>query len=201
MTDPQNTIPDLRPQLTRAQQWVLEIIGGVQPEQLDHPTPCDDFGVRTLIAHLCTATRKIEVLGSGGDIRTVQPITELAADPAAGYSELAEASQRAWAAADLRALVTAPWGMVPSGFALGGYLNETLAHGWDLAVATGQPSEADDDLAVTALATMQKALPAQPRGGNIPFGPVIESAPDATPTERLVNWTGRRTADWQARVA
>lgn len=65
-------------------------------------------------------------------------------------------------------------------------------HGWDLAVATGQPSEADADLASAALALAARTLPAEPRGGHVPFAPVAEPSPDAGPTEQLANWSGHR---------
>ena len=195
-------LPDLRPHLTRAQQWVQTLIAGVRPDQLDDPTPCDEFDVRSLIGHLYTGARRTEAMAKGLDARTVPFVSQLPNDDlGANYQTMIEASQRAWAEADLSAPVSAPWGTAPGAVAVGLYLQEALTHGWDLAVATGQPSEADRDLADTALAASRRALPAEPRGGNIPFGPVIESAPDATPTERLANWTGRWTADWPRRAA
>jgi uncharacterized protein (TIGR03086 family) len=88
--------------------------------------------------------------------------------------------------------VTVPWGSVPGRAAIWGYLNETLVHGWDLAVATGQEAEADPDLAETVLAVVRRVIPAEPRGGHMPFAAVVEPAPGAGPTERLANWSGHR---------
>lgn len=189
-----NEFPDLRPLLTRAQRWVTELIAGVSQDQLADPTPCEGLDVRALIGHLYAGARRVEVMAKGGDARTIPFITDLPdGDLAAGYREHADASRRAWAAADLGAPVTAPWGTIPGALAIGGYLQEAVTHGWDLAVSTGQPSEADPELAEAALAAAHRALPAEPRGGDIPFGPVVEPEPYATPTQRLVNWTGRRT--------
>jgi len=199
---PATDLPDLRPQLARAQQWVETLIAGVAPEQFGNPTPCEEFDVRTLIGHLYTGAQRTEVMARGGDARSVPFVVDLAdgdltaGDLAAGYHERIEASRRAWSVADLNATVTAPWGRAPGAVALGVYLQEALTHGWDLAVATGQPSEADRDLAEAALVAGKAALPAEQRGGSIPFGPVVEPDPDATPTERMVNWTGRSTARW-----
>jgi len=87
--------------------------------------------------------------------------------------------------------VTAPWGRVPGRVAMYGYLSETLVHGWDLAVATGQPAEAPTEIAEASLAAAPRLLPAEPRGGHVPFAPPVQPAPDAGPTERLANWSGR----------
>ena len=35
---------------------------------------------------------------------------------------------------------------------------------------------------------MRDAVPAEPRGGHVPFGPVVEVAPDAPAIDRLVGW-------------
>jgi hypothetical protein len=43
-----------------------------------------------------------------------------------------------------------------------------------------------------AFAAMERFLPAEMRGEGIPFNPVVEPAPGASPTERLANWSGHR---------
>ena len=45
-----------------------------------------------------------------------------------------------------------PWGKVSGRVALAGDVREVLAHGWDLAVATGQETELDQELGAFALA-------------------------------------------------
>ena len=65
-------------------------------------------------------------------------------------------------------------------------------HGWDLAVATGQDSEADPELAEAVLAGRAAGRSRPSRAaGHVPFAAVVESAPGAGPTERLANWSGR----------
>ena len=96
-----------------------------------------------------------------------------------------------WAdGARLDALVTVPWGRVPGHAAMWGYIREALVHGWDLAVATGQDVEADPNTARAALIETQQALPAEPRGGSIPFAAPVDPPDGAGPTERLANWCG-----------
>jgi uncharacterized protein (TIGR03086 family) len=65
-----------------------------------------------------------------------------------------------------------PWGQVPGRAALAGYVQEIVMHGWDLARATGQQTELAPELAEFALAFAHRALPPEPRGGELPSGPV-----------------------------
>jgi hypothetical protein len=74
----------------------------------------------------------------------------------------------------LDAELTVPWGTAPGRGAISGYLDETLVHGWGLAVATGQEPEADPVLAGAVLAIAQRMIPAEPRGGERRFAPAVE---------------------------
>ena len=84
-----------------------------------------------------------------------------------------------------------PWGRAPGRVALWGYTAELLTHGWDLAVATDQPAEADPATATAVLAEAKLILPAAPRGGPVPFAAPVDPRPGAGPTEQLANWCGR----------
>ena len=76
---------------------------------------------------------------------------------------------------------------------LAGFTTLDIAvHGWDLARATGQPTELDPELASWVLAVAQRILPPEPRGGEIPFGPVIPAPPAAGPYAQLAAWLGRQ---------
>ena len=188
-------LPDFRTPLSQAQDWVATLIDGVRPEQLADPTPCDDFDVRTLIGHLYAGAGRVRRMGDGGNaLEEPFVVTDLAdEDLAGGYRARCHAAQQAWRDdAKLTVMVQAPWGEVPGALALAGYLTEALTHGWDLAVATGQKAEADSVLACIALDAARRALPEHPRGGAVPFAPVVPSAAEAGPTEMLANWMGRR---------
>ena len=100
----------------------------------------------------------------------------------------------AWADdAKLDALFEVPWGKVPGRIAVSGYVQEITVHGWDLAKATGQPTELDPEIASWVLAVAQRILPPEPRGGEeIPFGPVVPVPPGAGVYARLAAWLGRQ---------
>lgn len=187
--------PDLRGQLTTGQQWVQGLIAGVGPDQLDLATPCPDYDVRNLIGHLYGGAERARRMAVGADAAEVPVVLELPDGGLAdGYGDRIIASQAAWdQRSDLSEPVLAPWGEVPAAGAVGGCLVEVLTHGWDLATATGQSPEAEPELAGPALVAAQTAIPADGRGGLMPFAPVVEPAPDSTPTEQLANWMGRAT--------
>ena len=190
-----NDTTDPRARLAESQAWVAGLIDAVTPEQLAAPTPCDEWDVRALLEHLLAVQGRIEAVPRGEDINALPRFIDLpSGDAAAAFRAAAVRAQDAWSDdASLTRAVTVPWGTVPGASALEGYVREHLAHGWDLAVATGQNPEADADLAAFGLATAREGVPAEPRGGFIPFEAVVEPAPDAGPTERLANWLGRTT--------
>jgi uncharacterized protein (TIGR03086 family) len=73
-------------------------------------------------------------------------------------------------------------------------VGELVTHGWDLAVATGRRHLLDDDLAAGALPATVAKIPADHRGEDVPFGPVVPVADDAPAIDRLVGWLGRDPA-------
>lgn len=102
------------------------------------------------------------------------------------------ASQLEAAAGDAltRAHVT-PLGEMP-GPALAGFTTlDILVHGWDLAVATGQPADLDGRVAAHALGFASQALATpESRAGRI--GSAVPVAADAPVTQRLVAFLGRQ---------
>ncbi|WP_280424218.1 TIGR03086 family metal-binding protein [Nocardia carnea] len=186
-------IPDFRADLAAAHQWVADLMNAVRPEQWTAATPCTDFDVRGLLEHLSCHPAKIAATATGADPRTLPARADIDEnDPGEDYLKRATAALDEWADDSLLTrTVTAPWGAAPGGLALGGYLMETVAHGWDLAVATGQDSEADPALVAKAQAVADRALTDDSRGPGGPFGLRIEPPAQAGPTERLAAFLGR----------
>ncbi|WP_213574335.1 TIGR03086 family metal-binding protein [Rhodococcus oxybenzonivorans] len=186
---------DPRPLYREALAWTTGLIDAVREDQLAASTPCADFDVRTLLGHLVATVERARVIGEGGDPSTIPlVVTDFSdGDYAAAYRSAIERMWPAWSDDRLDADVRAPWGTVPGRAAVWGYINETLVHGWDIAVATGQHSEARPALAEAALAVARQAIPAEVRGGHVPFAEVVDPQPAAGPTERLANWSGRKS--------
>ncbi|MER6467923.1 TIGR03086 family metal-binding protein [Streptomyces collinus] len=186
---------DPRPVYTRATEQAAALIRTVRPEQLDGPTPCAEFDVRALLSHVVGGTRRIAVVGEGGDGLAVEPVAEGVEDDgwAAAYDEVRVRVLKAWEADErMTAAVRVPWGEVPGHAALSGYVMEIVTHTWDLAEAVGHPFPLDPELAGFALATAQRVLPdSRPRDEETPFDARREAPEGAGVHERLAAWMGR----------
>lgn len=187
----ETTTPDLRPMLDRALDQVGALIEQVRPDQRTAPTPCTDYDVAGVVGHLQGAARRVATVMSGQHFASTPPTTlgdDWAADWAAERDELGRVL------ADdgvLTREVTVPWGQVSGGSALGMYVGEFVVHAWDLAAAIDATDRLDPTLAQAALPAYERALPPEPRGGEIPFAPVVDIDDTAGPYERVVAWTGR----------
>lgn len=182
--------PDLRPLLAHALDQTGALITGTAPEAAGAPTPCAEYDVAGLIGHLQGVVRRI------GLVVAQRPLEPMAtdwpiADRAAHWESGRAGTDAALAAADLEARVKVPWGEVSVAQALGSYVSELAVHGWDLAAATGRVDQLDPALAEAALPAAVAKIPAEPRGGFIPFGPVVPVPDDAPAYDRLLGWTGR----------
>ncbi|MFF9770816.1 TIGR03086 family metal-binding protein [Streptomyces sp. NPDC014636] len=190
-----NDFVDPRPVYTRATEQAAAVIRTVRPEQLERPTPCAEFDVRGLLGHIVGGTRRIAVVGEGGDGLAVTPSAEGVADDGwtAAYDEVRARVLKAWTSDErMTSAVRVPWGEVPGHAALSGYVMEIVTHTWDLAEAVGHPFALDPELADFALATARTVLPdSRPRDEQTPFGTRREVPAEAGAYERLAAWLGR----------
>ncbi|WP_329136827.1 TIGR03086 family metal-binding protein [Streptomyces sp. NBC_01476] len=181
--------------LFSAVDLAVSTLAAVAPDQYDNATPCPDYSVRDLCNHVVSVVRRVGVLGAGGEFFSVPHFAEDTAD-----GEWSAAAQIA--AKDLKAAwsdpgvlgrqVALPWGPVPGAAAAVIYTNELVLHTWDIAKGTSQRPEFDPAMLAAPLANMKRAVPAENRGGPVPFGPVVEVPDDAPAIDRLVGWYGRR---------
>lgn len=184
---------DPRPQLAYALDQLGDLVTTTDPTDSGDATPCADYNVEQLIGHVLAVVRRIGVAVSGRPLDGVPRALD-STDWAADWTAERAVTDAALAKADLSLEITVPWGRVSLGNALGAYIGETTVHSWDLAAATGRVDRLDPALAEGALAGYQAMVPASPRGGPIPFGPVVEVSPDADTYQRLAAWTGRDPA-------
>ncbi|MFJ2745202.1 TIGR03086 family metal-binding protein [Streptomyces sp. NPDC087440] len=185
---------DPRHTLWSAVTLAAHTLSAAHPDQLDAPTPCSDFTVGRLGRHLVAVLRRIALAGSGGDPLSVPGIAEDVTDEGLlkAWEEAFRDAQDAWADPSvLTRSLTLPFGTLPGAAAALAFTVEFTVHTWDLAVATGQSPAWDPEVVALGITTARRAIPAERRGGPVPFGPVVEVPADAPAIERLVAWTGR----------
>ncbi|MBG0852367.1 TIGR03086 family protein [Streptomyces spinoverrucosus] len=185
---------DPRPLYTRATAQAAELIRTVRPEQLTAPTPCTEWDVRRLLSHIVGATRRISVVGEGGEGMAVPLFADDITDGAwaQAYDEVRARAVKAWESdARMAASVRVPWGEITGQAALSAYVVEIVVHTWDLSEALGHPLALDPELAEFALPVAREAVPAGPREDR-PFGPEVPSPEGADIYGQLAGWLGRR---------
>jgi uncharacterized protein (TIGR03086 family) len=169
------------------------IVANVRPEQFGLPTPCDEFDVRTLLCHMIAGNERFAVVARGEPIESRPAMGSFTGDDAAdAYRSSAAAVSAAWHdPAALERTARLPIGEVPGDVALAIHTVETIVHGWDLAKATGQPTDIEPELCAVAWEA-SKGIGTELRGPGRPFGPVVFVPPTASDTDRLVAWLGRQ---------
>ncbi|MET9881960.1 TIGR03086 family metal-binding protein [Streptomyces sp. NPDC006430] len=186
---------DPRQDLAAAVELAGRTLAAVRPDQYDAPTPCDEFDVRRLSSHLVAVVRRIAVIGRGEDPFSVPSFADEVADGAwaAAWEPGAREVARVWADPTvLDRSLRLPMGVLPGAAAAAVYTHELTVHTWDLATATGQRPDWDPALVERVSAVVRRALPAESRGGQVPYGEVVAVDADAPAIDRLVAWAGRR---------
>jgi uncharacterized protein (TIGR03086 family) len=187
-----NLVNDPRPMLIRALDQTQQLMDTVGSEDLDLPTPCPEYDVSTLRGHLLSVVGRIDLALSGGNVLDIPSITT-ATDVMGTWKERRARLDATLVDDDvLGRICKLPWGTLPSAAAVAAYTGELTTHSWDLAKATGRLDQLDDELATYVLPLVHQFLPAEPRGGHVPFGPVVPVADDASPYDRLAGWQGRQ---------
>lgn len=166
-------------------------VGRIQGMQLHDPTPCSEFHVQGVLDHMIVLGGTFAYLFRG------QEPPELAAPAVYGWVPNAEFRQVMDELLDavrspgaMERTVVTPVGEV-SGETFARFVAvDGLLHGWDLATATGQSFDVDDDV-IDAVDTFARTAitPAMRAAGM--FAEPTDAPADASRLERLAAFSGR----------
>lgn len=167
---------------------MIALLEGVRDDRLDDPTPCSDWRLADLVAHVhqfatvfaCNA-RKAEIPRRDGlpdDWRTAVPrqLDDLARawqEPSAWEGRVSAGGVEM--SAEDNAVVAA---------------EELTVHGWDLARATGQDFD-PEPAALDHLERFLQVFAGPIASGQGPYGPAVPVPADASRWERLLGAAGR----------
>jgi uncharacterized protein (TIGR03086 family) len=198
-TDPTDST-DIRPLDRRALEVTQAIVDQVRPDQLDLPTPCGDWRLRQLLAHMIgqnhgfadAADGKRTDLGDWAD----RPFGD---DPAGVFR--ASAARVADAFAQEGVLEREFWlpevrgGVsLPGRTAVSFHFVDYVVHGWDVAAAIGVPARFEPELLRAALPHAQ-GVPdgANRRAPGAAFSPGL-ATDSADPLDQILAVLGRSPA-------
>ena len=161
----------------RAQEVFASVLGSVAPDQMDLPTPCTEWTVQDIVDR---------VVGGNYHVAGSEP------PGTADFSSSAAAAQAAFAApGGLEGTMELGFGPVPRGVFVGIRTGDVLTHAWDLARATGQPTDIDPELAASMLEFTRAMVADSFRGPGRPFGAAQPCASDRPTADQLAAFLGR----------
>lgn len=174
------------------------VVEGIGDAQHSDPTPCTEYDVGALRAHVLQWVATFAGGFANPDGRTPEPPDLAGLDAAAAGDRVrAEAETIDRAVRDGGALerpLRIGESAMPGELAFGMVLWEYQVHGWDLAVATGQDWSPPAAATEASLAFAPGMLTDEYQGEGKMFGPRVPVPDDAAPLERLLGLSGRDPA-------
>ena len=185
--------------LGRAAATTATVVAGIRDEQLTDPTPCHGTPVAGLLVHLAGLAYAFRMAGERTPVDG-QASTDAGMLPADWRTRIpAElgALAAAWRDPDAHEGTTAAGGVeLPGEVAAVVALDEVVVHGWDLAVATGQPYHVEPADADACRAFADSFGDERPPDL---YGPRVPVPEDAPVLDRLLGATGR-DPEWKPPV-
>ncbi len=181
---------DVRSLYTRASAGFGEQVQAVGAEEWDLHTPCTDWDIRTVVAHVVLGESQIPELVAGRSVELAEvDVSILGREPMATWRGTALRAIEVVRETDLETVVHHPLGSMPFERVLGFRITENLVHGWDLAAARSEDHRLDDELATWCLDFWLPMADGLADSGF--FAPMVEPRSDA-PGDRLLALLGRR---------
>jgi uncharacterized protein (TIGR03086 family) len=170
-----------------AQEALQDVLRGVAVDQFHAPTPCAEWTVRDVVMHVVAGNRRMADL-EPPDFDPHATAERLVEEVAAS----AAAAQERFAAPDgLTRSILMPFGHLPGSVIIRMRSTDVLTHAWDLARASGQPTDLAPRLAEELLADNRERVRPEFRGPGRPFGPEQPCDPGRPPADRLAAFLGR----------
>lgn len=171
---------------------VSAVVAAVRPEDLGLPTPCAGWSVRQLLDHMVWENLMAASVAEDAP-RTDHTADHLGDDHRAAFEDSARAALAAFTHSGMLRRTYGPYD-APGAMLVQQVVVELLAHGWDLARATGAPTGLAPTVAEETLAAARRIYGAAPRTEGGSFAPERPAPPGAHATDRLAAFLGRDPA-------
>ena len=131
--------------LSQTFDHTTKIVSGVRADQLDDQTPCSEWPLRTLLAHMTGVVVNMGLGASGKELLpSIEGFVIEPADLGAQFRSEADRTLAAWRTCSDGDEVNVGAGPMPASVALGINLLDTATHSWDVARCTGQDTNLPD---------------------------------------------------------
>ncbi|MFA5774204.1 MAG: TIGR03086 family metal-binding protein [Ilumatobacteraceae bacterium] len=169
-----------------------DLLEGTKKDMKELPTPCSEFRVEDLVNHMVGWTRVFDANCNSRSIEGDANQYECKIHPASEYKAAATSLLDGWKKFGFDRKVQLMSSELPAESVFNMTVMEAATHGWDLAVATGQPIPYTEQEAQEILTRAVATLPAQYRGTDKPFAEIVEVAASAPAIDRLAGFMGRK---------
>jgi uncharacterized protein (TIGR03086 family) len=195
---------DIRELHAQAVKTSLEFVSHVTTEDLGRPTPCADWNLGELLAHMTIQHYGFAAAAQGhGADPVVWQGPAPGGDPVKAYTDAVEVVLAAFAEdgvldrefslPEISTAVT-----FPGRQAISFHLIDYVVHGWDVAQALGLEVTCDPAVLAIALKVAELVPGGQARlVPNAAFAPVLTTSDDAGPLDRILTLLGR-SSNWPA---
>jgi uncharacterized protein (TIGR03086 family) len=168
-----------------------KVMNGVRSDQYGLTTPCPDYDVGTLLNHIVGWVSVFADGANGQSPRTDPASFTVGSDPAAEFRFSAQRLSEAFRNGAGDRPIDLGNGASPGSMIFGIVLIEYIGHGWDLAMATGQPAPYSERSILAAKEATQTNLKPEYRGPDKSFGDIVPVPDDAPPLDQLIGLLGR----------
>lgn len=178
--------------LEAALQNTTRLVQGIADDQWENTTPCEKWNVRQLVTHTAGVMANF-ANGAANQPPVGDPDDfDLGADPGATMAELSAKNVAAWVErGELESNISLGENEFPGAVGFNINMLDAYVHGWDIAQATGQQAELDDELCGMLLEFSRGLIPEAPREGDA-FHAVVPTAADAASRHALLGYLGRQ---------
>lgn len=166
------------------------LVNETPTDQLDVPTPCEEWKVRDLFGHLIGGGTTFAAMVRGEDPPAEIPQVDDPIMRATASAALADVHDAFRSPGALERSLETPFGEMPGETFARLLAFDALMHSWDLATATGRRVDVPEEVVAEVDDFARAALAPEMRGPGT-FGPELEPAPGAAVLERLVAFSGR----------
>jgi uncharacterized protein (TIGR03086 family) len=177
--------------LERAINYTLGSLRAVTPDALSRSTPCSDWDLRDLLAHMNDSLAALHEAVDGGAIGLYPRVFDPDEDPVVMLRNRACELLGAWTGVEREQSIVVGGHALTTGIVTGAGAIEVAVHGWDVARACGHdrpipPPLAEELLDLSVLFVAAEDRPAR-------FGHQVPVPAGAPAADRLLGFLGRES--------